>query len=90
MRLSGSNKHTGITPTKTNSRALTDPVDGAVTDIHLPVILSSYNDNISTSLGEVRGHCPTDPVVWRWARRPHSLVGDGEGGVGKMEGWRDG
>lgn len=73
-------------------RVLTDPVDRAVADIRLPVILPSTDDDISAGHGQgkprVRGHGSTT-IVWRWGGRVLPLVGDGEGGVRKTEGWRD-
>lgn len=74
-------------------RALTDPVDKAVADLHLPVILPSTDDDISAGLRqgkpEVRGRRSPAVLVWSWGGRVLSLVGDGEGGVGKTEGWRN-
>lgn len=69
---------------------LTDPVDRAVTHVHLPVILSSSDHNICTDQGigypEVKGQESLDFGV---GRRGGSFVGDDEGGVGQMEGWRN-
>lgn len=74
-------------------RVLTDPVDRAVADLRLPVILPSTDDDISAGLRqgkpEVRGRRAPAVVVWRWGGRVLSSVGDGEGGVGKTEGWRN-
>lgn len=72
---------------------LTDPVDRAVADLHLPVILPSTDDDISAGLRQgkprVRGRRSPAVAVRRWGGRVLSLVGDGEGGVGKTEAWRN-
>lgn len=73
--------------------ALTNPVRGAVTDVHLPVVLSPHDDDISPHLREgrrdprVAGQPGSDPAVWRWGRG--ASVGDSEGAAGEMERWRD-
>lgn len=72
---------------------LTDPVDRAVADLHLPVILPSTDDDISAGLGQgqpqVRGRGSPAAAVRRRGGRVGSSVGDGEGGLGKTEAWRN-
>lgn len=66
-------------------RLLTDPVDRAVADIHLPVILPSSDDDVSAGLRQ-----GGPGVGGLGGGRVPSVVGDGEGGVRKTEGRRNG
>ena len=69
---------------------LTDPIEGAVTNVHLPVELPSRDDHVATNLREDRLPLrPPDPVAWAMGRHQRgagSLEGDSEGGVGQTAG----
>lgn len=86
LLLSGNNKQ----PKK--NQTLTDPVRGAVADVHLPVKLSPRHHNVSADFGHrrnkpgVRGRGSPHLVH----RRALTFVDDGEVGAGEMQGRRKG